>query len=153
MSLETGSPEVVVLRGTVAKVVGLPGFMETRPKWMVPLRERSMVGLRRSSSPIETPPEVTMTSTVRNASRRCSSREPGLGEAVVGSLRGESVGGGMTYLSLAIPRSVTWKPQPLMAAMRVGRLQSRTSPSCRGPCLSWRTISSPVLSTPMMGFL
>ena len=150
MSLVVGSPEVGDLRSTVAKVVGLPGFMETRPNRMVPPRERSIVGLRRSSSPMETPPEVTTTSTVRKAVRRCSSREPGLGRSLdVQST--ELVR--MTYLSLAIPRSTTWKPQPFIAAIRVGRLQSRTSPSCRGPGLWWSTISSPVLSTPMIGFL
>lgn len=48
--------------GTVAKVVGLPGFISTRPKWIVPPRERSRVGFRRSSSPMETPPVVIRTS-------------------------------------------------------------------------------------------
>ena len=66
------------LVGMEAKVVGFPGFMETRPKWMVPARERSMVGLRRSSSPIETPPVVRMRSTFERAVRRVDSRAPGL---------------------------------------------------------------------------
>ena len=64
--------------GMVAKVVGFPGFIFTRPKWIVPPRARSMVGFRRSSSPIETPPEVMITSTFMSAERRVSSRAPGL---------------------------------------------------------------------------
>ena len=87
ISLLVSVPELS-LRDKVAKVVGFPGFMETRPKWIVPPRDRSIVGLRRSSSPIETPPDVTMTSTLRKAPRRCSSREPGLGTLE----RAESVG-------------------------------------------------------------
>lgn len=59
-------------------MVGLPGFMATRPKWMVPPRDRSMVGLRRSSSPIDTPPVVTMISTERMAARREASSVSGL---------------------------------------------------------------------------
>ena len=66
------------LKGTVAKVVGLPGFIETRPKWMVPPSERSSVGFSRSSSPMETPPEVMRTSVRRKASRIADSRAPGL---------------------------------------------------------------------------
>lgn len=73
MRLVDRSP-VLDLKGIVAKVVGLPGFMATRPKWMVPPKERSMTGLRRSSSPIETPPVVTMISTERIAVRREASR-------------------------------------------------------------------------------
>jgi len=56
--------------GIVANVVGLPGFMATRPKWMVPPRECWIVGLRRSSSPMETPPVVISTSTVGRAAVR-----------------------------------------------------------------------------------
>lgn len=67
-----GSP-MSVLKGMVAKVVGFPGFIDTRPKWIVPPKDRSMVGFRRSSSPMETPPVVTMTSTLRTASRRLDS--------------------------------------------------------------------------------
>lgn len=66
------------LKGIVAKVVGLPGFMATRPKWIVPPRDRSMVGFRRSSSPMETPPVVTIMLTFSMASRRQDSRAPGL---------------------------------------------------------------------------
>ena len=73
-----GGAEEEYLVGMVAKVVGLPGFMLTRPKWIVPPRERSMVGLRRSSSPMETPPVVMMVSTRERAVRRAVSRAPGL---------------------------------------------------------------------------
>lgn len=45
----------------VAKVVGFPGFMLRRPKCTVaPIP--SSAGLRRSASPMDTPPEVTRTS-------------------------------------------------------------------------------------------
>lgn len=103
ISLVVGVPELS-LRGTVAKVVGFPGFMETRPKCIVPPRDRSIVGLRRSSSPIETPPEVTMTSTLRKAPRRCSSREPGLEKLLEWGPNGLAR---IAYLSLAIPKSTT----------------------------------------------
>mmetsp|Transcript_38358 Transcript_38358/g.56370 ORF Transcript_38358/g.56370 Transcript_38358/m.56370 type:complete len:200 (+) Transcript_38358:247-846(+) len=43
----------------VAKVRGLPGFIKTRPKWMLP--RFSSIGFTRSLSPIETPPVVTRT--------------------------------------------------------------------------------------------
>jgi hypothetical protein len=62
----------------VAKVVGLPGFMATRPKWIVPARERSIVGFRRSSSPIETPPVVIITSHCVKDVESLLSRDPGL---------------------------------------------------------------------------
>jgi hypothetical protein len=78
ISFEVRVPVEELLCGTVAKVVGLPGFMFTRPKWIVPPRERSIVGFRRSSSPIDTPPVVTIASTRRRAARRASSRAPGL---------------------------------------------------------------------------
>lgn len=77
-SFEARVPLEGSLCGMVAKVVGLPGFMFTRPKWIVPPRERSIVGFRRSSSPIETPPVVTIASTRRRAARKVSSRAPGL---------------------------------------------------------------------------
>ena len=130
------------LKGIVANVVGFPGFMETRPKWMVPPRERSMVGLRRSSSPIDTPPVVIIMSTLdeeltfpmpRRPSRRVCSSSPGV--------------------SRAIPRSTVGNPQDARQDRREGRLESRIWPPWRvtGPLCS--TSSSPVLSTPMQGFL
>ena len=64
--------------GMEARVVGLPGFMETRPKWIVPPSERSIVGLRRSSSPMDTPPVVIRTSATRKLSRNLLSRCPAL---------------------------------------------------------------------------
>lgn len=74
----TRFPVVGSLSGIVAKVVGLPGFIDTRPKWMVPPSFRSMVGLSKSSSPMETPPVVITTSTLANAERSFSSRVPAL---------------------------------------------------------------------------
>ncbi|RCI08497.1 hypothetical protein L249_8987 [Ophiocordyceps polyrhachis-furcata BCC 54312] len=44
MTLDTRWP-ASSLKGMVANVVGLPGFIATRPKWMVPPRRRSMVHL------------------------------------------------------------------------------------------------------------
>jgi hypothetical protein len=38
----------------VAKVSGLPGFMNTLPKWIVPLASNK--GFTQSLSPIDTPP-------------------------------------------------------------------------------------------------
>ena len=55
-----GIASVHDIRGTVAKVNGLPGFIRTFPKWTVPRFARS--GLTRSRSPIETPPEQIRTS-------------------------------------------------------------------------------------------
>ena len=43
MTFETLSP-LLFFTGTVAKVVGFPGFIDTRPKWIVPPRDRSIVG-------------------------------------------------------------------------------------------------------------
>lgn len=60
--------------GIVAKVVGLPGFIETRPKWIVPLRLCSMVGFMRSSSPMDAPPVVTRTSALVRAAWRADSK-------------------------------------------------------------------------------
>lgn len=69
---------VILFMGIVAKVVGLPGFMATLPKWIVPFSDLSMVGLRRSSSPIDTPPVVMTTSTFSNALFSLLSKAPGL---------------------------------------------------------------------------
>lgn len=116
MRLVDRSP-VLDLKGMVAKVVGLPGFMATRPKWMVPPRERSMVGLRRSSSPIETPPVVTMISTERMAVRREASRVSGLwilqqifglvAVCIAGKGGEENEEKWESYLSFVIPKSTT----------------------------------------------
>ena len=65
---------LVLGAGTVAKVVGFPGFIATRPKWMVPFSECWIVGLRRSSSPSETPPVVMRTSTLGKVEARVEKR-------------------------------------------------------------------------------
>jgi hypothetical protein len=64
--------------GIVAKVVGLPGFMATLPNWIVPFNDLSIVGLRRSNSPIETPPVVMITSAFSSAFLSNVSSDPGL---------------------------------------------------------------------------
>ena len=64
--------------GIVAKVVGLPGFIATRPKCIVPFKDRSIVGFNKSNSPIETPPVVIITSTFCKASFNSVSNDPGL---------------------------------------------------------------------------
>lgn len=48
--------------GTEAKVVGFPGLMATRPKWIVPFKCRSMTGFKRSEEPMDEPPVVRSTS-------------------------------------------------------------------------------------------
>lgn len=54
--------------GMLANVVGFPGFIATRPKWIVPLNLRSITGLSRSLAPIDVPPVVKRISAV---SRPC----------------------------------------------------------------------------------
>jgi len=70
-----------------------------------------------------------------------------------GGVVGDQGRGIVVYLSLAMPRSTTSKPQPRTAAITAGRLQSRTSPSRSSPGRSCGMISSPVLRTPTTGFL
>lgn len=79
---EPDDGSLMFVAGIVAKVVGLPGFMETRPKWIVPPNERSMVGLSRSSSPIDTPPVVMRRSTCVRACRRVDSSVSALFEGL-----------------------------------------------------------------------
>mmetsp|Transcript_19337 Transcript_19337/g.49198 ORF Transcript_19337/g.49198 Transcript_19337/m.49198 type:complete len:338 (-) Transcript_19337:281-1294(-) len=113
----------------VAKVSGLPGFMSTRPKWMTPWRSSS--GLMRSRSPMDTPPEVTSTSTPASmAALRHPARWPSV--------------------SLATPRSVTLHPACAAAASSMERLASRIWP---GPStfVDGSTTSSPVDSTATWG--
>mmetsp|Transcript_32455 Transcript_32455/g.71688 ORF Transcript_32455/g.71688 Transcript_32455/m.71688 type:complete len:300 (-) Transcript_32455:476-1375(-) len=114
---------------SVAKVRGLPGFILTRPKCTVPLR--SSRGLIRSRSPMETPPEVTSTSTpsriaLSSAPSRCPS------------------------VSRAIPRSVTLAPPLIAAATSMERFASRIWPGPSGE-VPGSTTSSPVDSTPTWG--
>ncbi len=49
------TPPVV---GMVANVVGFPGLIVTRPKWMVPLKFRSITGFNKSVGPMEVQPVV-----------------------------------------------------------------------------------------------
>ena len=44
--------------GMLANVVGFPGIVDTRPKWIIPLNRRSMTCLMRSLGPIDVPPVV-----------------------------------------------------------------------------------------------
>lgn len=55
--------------GMLANVVGFPGFIATRPKWIVPSNRRSTTGLMRSLAPIDVPPVV------RSKSAFCSPLE------------------------------------------------------------------------------
>ncbi len=87
-------------------MVGLPGFIATRPKWILPERCRSMSGLSRSDSPILVPPVVM----IRSASARpfC---------------KAESVA---STSSETMPRSIRGNPRPAIAACKPGRLESKT---------------------------
>ena len=56
-------------------------------------------------------------------------------------------------VSRAMPRSTVGKPQEARQERREGRFESRIWPPRRGDASSWRTSSSPVLRTPIVGFL
>ena len=105
--------------GIVAKVVGFlcfcqlrtqgkkatdPGFMATRPKWIVPFNSRSMTGLSRSTSPILVPPVAITTSA--SLAPRC--------KALLTD----------TTSSLAMPRSTTLEPAASSKRRRAGLLVS-----------------------------
>ena len=59
----------VFLFGIVAKVVGLPGFMATLPKWIFPSRSCSITGFNRSVGPMDVPPVVKIRSAESRPSR------------------------------------------------------------------------------------
>jgi len=48
--------------GIVAKVVGLPGFILTLPKCIVPLKLRSITGFAKSAGPMDVPPVIRIRS-------------------------------------------------------------------------------------------
>ena len=130
-----GIASVHDIRGTVAKVNGLPGFMRTFPKWTVPRFARS--GLTRSRSPIETPPEHIRTSqsSVDRALSRASSSA--------------------VDESFAMPRSIGVAPREAEAERRRGRLTSKMRPEGvvdSSEDASASRSSSPVLRTPTRGW-
>lgn len=119
--------------GTVLNMVGLPDFILTRPTCVVPPSCRSMVGISKSTFPIETPPEVLMTSTRPMAARIVYSIVPDWPTTIL--------------------ESMTSNAEVKIAAMSIDRLVSRTS-LCLGSPAIWRgLISLPVLRTPTTGLL
>eukprot|EP00047_Mylnosiga_fluctuans_P018474 m.71467 g.71467 ORF g.71467 m.71467 type:complete len:456 (-) comp7635_c0_seq1:636-2003(-) len=95
--------------GSVAYVVGLPGFMLTRAKWIVAPSSASS-GLSRSFSPMLTPPDV-MTASTPPPSRSFSN-----------AARSVSI------VSDTMPRSVTSTPKSCRTAISMNRLLSRIEP-------------------------
>mmetsp|Transcript_9987 Transcript_9987/g.26488 ORF Transcript_9987/g.26488 Transcript_9987/m.26488 type:complete len:200 (+) Transcript_9987:1075-1674(+) len=110
--------------GTVAKVVGFPGFMHISPKCTVPSSDKSC--FMWSLLPRLTPPDVTKTSAEANAF----------------VMRARNASGS----SFTIPRSTTSPPHSLTSARNMGRLQSTTWPrrSSRAAESPTSTSSSPV---------
>mmetsp|Transcript_2124 Transcript_2124/g.3116 ORF Transcript_2124/g.3116 Transcript_2124/m.3116 type:complete len:262 (-) Transcript_2124:391-1176(-) len=117
--------------GTVAKVVGFPGFILMRPKCTFPIF--CSRGLIRSESPIDTPPVVITASQVLAALRRASSRA--------------------LPWSLTIPRSTGSAPSWVRRASRVYLFASKilAPPSSAAPAAIGSTSSSPLLITPTFG--
>ena len=56
------------LFGIVANVVGLPGFILTLPKCIVPSKLRSITGFSKSPGPMDVPPVVKIKSAVSRPS-------------------------------------------------------------------------------------
>lgn len=135
--------------GMLANVVGFPGLIDTRPKWIVPSNRRSITGLKRSLDPIEVPPVVrsksaswsplTMTWTCASTLGYCVNRR---------DLFWWKQKKSWSHSSGTIPRSMTVYPIPSSVARNEGRLVSYIPPhpslgSGFGDCKS--KISLPVL--------
>eukprot|EP00760_Papus_ankaliazontas_P038070 PhM_4_TR8844/c0_g1_i1/m.55998 len=129
--IHTASLSAASGRGIVANVVGLPGFMLTRPKWIVPPAPRT-APLTTSNSPIETPPVESTTSHLRVYSAWCTLRPV----AVVSSRH--------------MPKSTTSAAGKtlLRADMSIGRLLSKMVFGLRRAASVASASSSPVDSTP-----
>mmetsp|Transcript_45923 Transcript_45923/g.130182 ORF Transcript_45923/g.130182 Transcript_45923/m.130182 type:complete len:263 (+) Transcript_45923:802-1590(+) len=110
--------------GTVANVVGLPGFMHISPKCTCPSSSSS--GFMWSRLPRLTPPEVTTMSADCRAARSCWRNEPGS--------------------SHTMPKSTASAPASSTKASNIGRLQSTICPrlSSRVAAADTSTSSSPV---------
>ena len=114
----------------VANVVGLPGFIRTRPKCSVQSGICSNNGFTKSCEPIDTPPLVT------NISTCC--------KALIIATRSCFLSSG------AIPKSIVAAPAVLAAANNIGRFESLIF-QLPGVVEVASTSSSPVDMTPITG--